>query len=65
MKSDVDLLVKYSEDLRVSLLDIGRMVAALQNLLNTRVDLVEEDCLLPFAKQTVERDKILIYERKS
>lgn len=64
-KSDVDLLVRYREDQRVSLFDIGRMVASLQDLLNTNVDLVEEDCLLPFAQETANRDKILIYERKN
>lgn len=64
-ESDVDLLVRYREDQRVSLMDIGRMVVSLQHLLNANVDLVEEDCLLPFAQETANRDKILIYERKS
>ena len=29
-----------------------------------RIDLVEDGCLLPFAVESANRDKILIYERR-
>ena len=35
----------------------------LENLLDRRVDLVTEGSLADFARESVERDKILIYER--
>ena len=62
--SDIDILVQYAEDERVTLLTISRIATALGKLLKRTVDLVEDDCLLPFAVDSVQRDKILIYERK-
>jgi predicted nucleotidyltransferase len=64
-ESDVDILVRYDENARISLLTISHMMGVLEKLIHRRVDLVEEGCLLPFAEETANRDKILIYERKS
>lgn len=61
--SDVDILVAYDKDARVSLFTIGGMYMDLKELLCRDVDLVEEGTLMPFAMQTAENDKILIYER--
>lgn len=61
--SDIDILVQYADDERVTLLTISRIATALGKLLKRTVDLVEADCLLPFATESVQRDKILIYER--
>jgi len=61
--SDVDLLVKYTEDSHLSLLDISRIIVKLSQKLERKVDLVEEDRLKPFAVESVNRDKIQIYER--
>ena len=63
--SDVDLLVKYINADQLSLMDISRMMVNLGRQLNRKVDLVEEDYLLPFAQASVNHDKIKIYERKS
>lgn len=62
-ESDVDILVRYDENARISLLTISHMMGVLEKLIHRRVDLVEEGCLLPFAEETANRDKILIYER--
>lgn len=35
----------------------------LEELLGRKVDLVSEGTLLPFAQESAEKDKILIYER--
>ena len=43
----------------------GGMLMDLQELLGREVDLVEEGSLRPYAAETANRDKILIYERKS
>jgi len=61
--SDVDILVKYTDDNGMSLLDISRLIVILSRKLNRRVDLVEEGYLKPFAVDSVNRDKIMIYER--
>lgn len=61
--SDIDILVDYTENARISLFTISRMMCSLGDLLNRRVDIVERDCLLPFAAENVNRDKLLIYER--
>ena len=61
--SDVDILVRYDENARISLMTITHMMNELRKTINRRVDIVEEDCLLPFAKESVNRDKYLIYER--
>lgn len=63
-KSDVDILVKYKEGERITLMTIARMMVSLGDILKKPVDLVEEGRLLPFAAPSVERDKILIYERE-
>ncbi len=61
--SDVDILVKYTDNNGLSLLDISRLIVLLSSKLNRRVDLVEEGYLKPFAVDSVNRDKIKIYER--
>ncbi len=64
--SDIDILVDYDESQGVvSLLKIGGMLMELSHLLGRQVDLVESEGLKEFARASVDRDKILIYERKS
>ena len=60
-ESDVDLLIIPEHS--VGLFKLSGMLLDLQELLNLRVDLVTEKGLLPFARESVNRDKILIYER--
>lgn len=62
-KSDIDILVSFAKDAKVTLFTIGGIYMDLKELLNREVDLVEEGTLLPFAKESAEKDKILIYER--
>ncbi|MBQ7423166.1 MAG: nucleotidyltransferase domain-containing protein [Prevotella sp.] len=59
--SDVDILIV--PDKMVGLFKLSGMLLDLQELLNIRVDLVTDKGLLPFARESVDRDKILIYER--
>ena len=61
-ESDVDILVEYDPNSRISLMTISRIMVALSDAVGKKVDLVE---LLPFAQESVEKDKILIYERAS
>ena len=64
-ESDVDFLVRYKENDGLSLLGIAHIWNELSDLLGKEVDLVEDGCLLPFAVDSANRDKILIYERKA
>ena len=61
--SDVDLLVQYDENTRVSLLKIASMSNELEDILDRQVDLVSEKCLRQRVAESVNRDKVLIYER--
>lgn len=61
--SDVDLLVVYDKNARISLLKHAAMINDLEELLDRPVDLVQEGTLLPFAMESANRDKKLIYER--
>jgi predicted nucleotidyltransferase len=64
-ESDIDILVEYDKDARISLLTISHMMGELERSTGRRVDLIEEGCLLPFAIESANRDKRLIYERRS
>lgn len=61
--SDIDLLVSFDKSANVTLMTMGGMYMDLKELLQRDIDLVEEGTLLPFAVDTANRDKILIYER--
>ena len=60
--SDVDLLIVLDPEQPMGLRFFG-MWGDLERLLNCKVDLVTEGNLEPFAHDSFERDKILIYER--
>ena len=61
--SDVDLIVQYDENARISLLKHCAILNDLEDLLDRPVDLVEEGTLLPFTVESANRDKKLIYEK--
>ncbi len=63
-KSDIDILfVPDFEHGSFTLLTHGGMYEDLKRLLGREVDLVVDGSLRPYAKESVERDKVLIYER--
>ena len=64
-QSDVDILVQYDNGCRMSLMDISRIMVELSKALGIQVDLVEDGRLLPFAVESANHDKILVYERAS
>lgn len=63
--SDIDILVQYDDNAGISLFTISRIMVQMKKLLGRNVDIVEDGRLLPFAASSADRDKILIYERKS
>jgi len=62
--SDVDILVQYDRtNQRVGLFTIVRIKQQLEQIIGREVDLVEDGTLLPFAVESANHDKILIYEK--
>ncbi len=64
--SDVDILfVPDYSGKPFTLFTHGGMLMDLQELLGREVDLVVDGTLRPYAAESANRDRILIYERKS
>ncbi|MBR5715237.1 MAG: nucleotidyltransferase domain-containing protein [Bacteroidales bacterium] len=64
--SDVDILFIPDRSKKpFTLFTMGGMYMDLKELLGREVDLVEEGSLRPYAAESANRDKKLIYERKS
>ena len=61
-ESDVDIMVSLIPGTRLGLRFFA-MNLELEQLLNRRVDLVIEGDLLPFAEESVNRDKVLVFAR--
>ena len=62
-QSDVDILFVPDKSQHFSLFTLGGMYEDLKDLLGCEVDLITVGGLLPFAKESADRDKILIYEK--
>jgi len=62
-ESDVDILVEFDHSSPIGLFAYARMWRELQERLGLEVDLVEEGTLMPFAVDSANRDKKLVYER--
>ena len=63
--SDIDILVIFDEKAQVSLIGYVRIKYEIEGIIGRKVDLVEEGTLLPFAVESANKDKRLIYERAS
>lgn len=62
--SDVDILVELLPGTKMGLAFCA-MICDLEDALNRPVDLVREGCIKPYAIESIEHDKILVYERTS
>lgn len=60
-KSDIDIMVRYSDKASGNLTDYADIKFFLENLIHKEIDLVEEGYIKSFAIENVERDKLLIY----
>jgi predicted nucleotidyltransferase len=60
-KSDIDLMVRFSDSSKTSLFDYADIAFLLEEKLKTKIDLVEEGYLQPFALETAKQDLQLIY----
>lgn len=65
-ESDVDILVVFDrKNHSIGLLEHVRMINSLETLLQRKVDLVEEGTLLPFAVNSANKERKIVYERAS
>ncbi|MBR4336767.1 MAG: nucleotidyltransferase family protein [Bacteroidaceae bacterium] len=62
-ESDVDILVEFDHSTPIGLFTFAQIWRELTERLGCDVDLVEEGTLKPFALNSANRDKRLIYER--
>ena len=62
-RSDVDILVEFDHGHPIGLLRYAGMWREIEDLIGRKVDLVEDGTLMPFAAESANRDKQLIYER--
>jgi len=61
-ESDVDVLVKFTDDARPSLWDFVDMEQELVRILGRPVDLVEQNTISnPFRRRSIEHDRTVIY----
>ena len=60
--SDVDILILPDKTQHFSLFTLSGMYEDLKELLGREVDLITDGGLMPFARESADRDKILIYD---
>jgi predicted nucleotidyltransferase len=60
-KSDIDLMVRFTDSTKTSLFDYADIAYLLEQQLNKKIDLVEEGYLRPFALETAKKDLSIIY----
>lgn len=63
LDSDIDLLVSIDKSAHLGFLGFSSLMLDLKAATGRNVDLVALDSVKPFAKENIERDKVLIYER--
>jgi predicted nucleotidyltransferase len=61
--SDIDMLIRFVPDEKITLFRYGGIVYNLEQATGRKVDLVEDGMLKPFAVESAEKDKVLIYEK--
>ena len=61
--SDINIMIVPDRNAHVGLFTLSGMRLALQDALGKKVDLVTEKGLMPFARSSAEKDRILMYER--
>ena len=64
-ESDVDILVEFKPDAKISLLDFVKLENYLSNLLGVKVDLVEKSALKPRIGKQILSEVIYIWKGKS
>ena len=58
-------MIRFDKDADISLFDYIRIMNNLKESLHKKVDLVEEGQLRRWAQESVDQEKILVYEREN
>lgn len=61
--SDIDILVALDFSAPIGLIQYVRMANTLEGILGRKVDMVAEGSVKPYAQESINRDKVLVYER--
>ena len=61
--SDIDILIDLDKTVPMGLLQYASMINKLEGMLGRKVDLVANGSVKSFAQESIDRDKILVYER--
>ncbi|MDE2749148.1 MAG: nucleotidyltransferase family protein [Chloroflexota bacterium] len=64
-ESDIDLLVEYEPEARISLFDLGGHLMDFQDIVGRKVDLVTPKGLCPYIRDDVLDEARLIYAKES
>lgn len=62
-ESDIDILVDLDKSVPMGLLAYAGMINGLESRLGRKIDLITNGTVKPFALDSINRDKVLIYER--
>lgn len=63
-ESDIDLLVEFADEAKVSLLDVIGIENELSDLLGKKVQLVTAGGVHPYIKDSIEKDLIVLYGQR-
>ena len=61
--SDIDILIDLDKQHPIGLFELGRLTLRLEEALGKEVDLVVNGAVKAYARENIDRDKILIYEK--
>lgn len=61
--SDIDLLAQLGKSHKIGLIELSGIVMGLEEVAHRPIDLVMEGSVKSFARQSIDKDKVLIYER--
>ena len=56
--SDIDLIAEFDNERSLSLIDIMRIENQIEDLLGQPVDLIEEGCLKPHVKESIDLEAV-------
>lgn len=61
--SDIDILVDFEPNNNLNLFSLAALIIRLEKIMGKKVDLVERSRIYPYIADSIENQKILIYER--
>jgi predicted nucleotidyltransferase len=64
-ESDIDILVEIDQKEKIGLVKFISMQIDLEEIFRKKVDLLEEGGVSPYIKASIDREKKLIYEKRS